>query len=51
MDNDYGYDYRYHWCIDGQSSRYGAAIADRVAAPNVKYNNGEGSKVASMYDS
>ena len=49
MDNDYWYDYRYHWCIDGQSSRYGAVIADRGAAPNVKYNNREGSKVASRY--
>ena len=29
----------------------GAAIADRVAAPNGKYNNPEGSKVASRYDS
>ena len=29
----------------------GAAIADRVAAPKGKYNNLEGSKVASSYDS
>jgi len=27
------------------------AIADRVAAPDVKYNYPEGSKVASRYDS
>ena len=35
----------------GRVQDSGAAITDRVAAPNGKYNNPESSKVASRYDS
>jgi len=34
----------------GRVQDSGAAITDRVAAPNGKYNNPESSKVASRYD-
>jgi hypothetical protein len=35
----------------GRVQDSGAAIADRVAGPNGKYNNPESCKVASRYDS
>jgi hypothetical protein len=36
---------------NGRVQNSGAAITDRVAAPNGKYNNPESSKVDSRYDS
>jgi len=52
LPNDYRYDYRYHWAINGgRVPDSGAVITDRVAAPIGKYNNPKCSKVASRYNS